>query len=98
MTHRLVLPALALVALTPAARAVEPSELKPGLVSWSVERLPPVAPLYRLEPTVALTLGPGEAVHPRQRDTGAIWWKGYINIVRPGKYRFWANALGGFLY
>jgi cytochrome c2 len=97
MTHRYLLPALALLLFTPIAQAVEPSELKPGLV-MTVEDVPGntiTAVVTRLEPTVALTLGKGEALHPTL-SAGAhqIEWKGYINVVRPGKYVFSSSVLG----
>ena len=93
MTHRYLLPAVVLLSCAPASRAVEPSELKPGLVATFTD--PTGTALTRLEPTVALTLTPGESPHPRLDGTGKITWKGYLNVVRPGKYVFKAWLQGG---
>jgi mono/diheme cytochrome c family protein len=97
MTHRFTLPAVALVCLASAARAVEPSELKPGLVATFGGQTNPELLVTRLEPTVAITLKAGEAAHPRLVDTGSIRWNGYINVVRPGKYTFSATCRNGVL-
>lgn len=95
MTHRHILPALALLLSAPIARAVEPSELKPGLVTTFDDIGPPV--VTRLEPTVALTLPKGTTAHPRLADGTRVSWRGYVNVVRPGKYTFSATAAGGSL-
>src|SRR5581483_7517453 len=44
-------------------------------------------------------LGPNESVHPRLPAAlkGDVSWQGYINVVRPGKYRFFAAVVGGEL-
>jgi cbb3-type cytochrome oxidase cytochrome c subunit len=93
--------ALVLLPLASAAGAVEPSELKPGLVAtYSVPRgKPGSAEVTRLEPTVALSLGKGESPHPRLGGIGGaeFSWRGYVNIVRPGRYRFFATVVGGDL-
>jgi cbb3-type cytochrome oxidase cytochrome c subunit len=101
MRYRLSLCALALVFFASAAHAVEPSDLKPGLIATYTlpQGKPGAVEVTRLEPTVALTLGKGESPHPRFGGvSGAEFsWRGYINIVRPGKYRFSATVLGGEL-
>ena len=39
----------------------------------------------------------GEAAHPRLlADGGTVVWKGYVNILRSGNYRFQANLRGKF--
>ena len=97
MPHRYILPAFALLSLVPTARAVEPSELKPGLVAGYPDADGRDG-VIRLEPTVALALGPNESGHPRLPALpGDTDWQGYINIVRPGKYRFFATVAGGDL-
>jgi cytochrome c2 len=94
MLPRFLLPLVALAASLSAARAVEPADLKPGLVATFTD--PKGATLTRLEPTVALLLNKGEAPHPRLAPgIGAVKWAGDINIVRAGKYTFFANVLGG---
>lgn len=91
MTRR-VLAAVALLALAPAARAVEPSELKPGLVaSYQDNNL---KELVRLDPAPAVSLAAGEAVHPRQKGLTLVTWTGFVNVTRAGKYRFSATVRG----
>ena len=99
MTHRVLPAALALLVLAPTTRAVDPSDLKPGLVAFYLEphKGPPPPGVSRVEPTVALTLNSGEAPHPRLKGLMSAKWSGYINIVRPGKYTFAANVQGGVL-
>jgi hypothetical protein len=99
MTHRVLPAALALLVLAPTTRAVDPSDLKPGLVAFYLEphKGPPPPGVSRVEPTVALTLNSGEAPHPRLKGLMSAKWSGYINIVRPGKYTFAANVRGGVL-
>lgn len=92
---------LALLALAPAAnsRAVEPADLKPGLVARYAahEEGPPGPTVYRLEPTVALALNPGEQPHPKLAAAGFLSWSGHINVTRAGKYTFSATVSGGTL-
>ena len=100
MRYRHVLCALALLLLPAnAARAIEPSDLKPGLVTtyeaFRSGRVPPS--VTRLEPTVALTLAKGETPHPTLDSVGRMAWKGYINVTRAGKYTFSAATEGGKL-
>ncbi len=85
-------------AQAPAAAAVDPAELKPGLIAEYREREingQAGRRLYRLEPTVALLLGSGESVHPRLRDLGTARWRGHVNLTRAGPYRFSADLHGG---
>jgi len=99
MRHRYLLASFAVLSLGTVARAIEPSDLKPGLVatyraSTDEQRWQDTT---RLEPTVALSLGRGEMAHPRMSHTNAASWRGYINITRPGKYTFTATVVGGRL-
>jgi mono/diheme cytochrome c family protein len=99
MHYRYTFAAISLLAFLPNIQAVEPSELKPGLVasfSESAEGRPGTI-VTRLEPTVALSLSDGEASHPRMNGTGSAMWKGYINVLRPGKYAFSSTLRGGSL-
>jgi mono/diheme cytochrome c family protein len=74
------------------AQPVTRAELKPGLIFTSTA--PDREPLSRLEPTVALTLGAGEAEHPRAGASRIFRWTGYLNVVQAGSYRFEANLTG----
>src|SRR4051812_18916437 len=66
MRYRHILLALALLPIASAANAIEPSDLKPGLVaSYRDPRNDAPSPsVTRLEPTVAITLAKGESPHP----------------------------------
>lgn len=99
MRYRYLLLALALLPLANAARAVEPSDLKPGLVAtYKAHRAGEEPPrVVRLEPTVAFSLAKGEMPHPRLDSLGGVTWKGYLNITRAGKYTFSATVAGGEL-
>jgi cytochrome c553 len=92
MRHRYFLLALAVLPFPATARAVEPSDLKPGLVTVYTGR--PVGTVTRLEPTVAFTLNAGETPHPSLTALGQAVWTGYINVTRPGKYTFSATTTG----
>lgn len=94
MNHRFLLPAVALLVTVSTARAVDPADLKPGLVAQFADTAGG-ASVNRVEPTVALTLGAGEAPHPRLKGLKSASWAGYINVVRPGKYTFSGTVLGG---
>lgn len=83
---------LAFLPLLSPAQSVRRSDLKPGLVLTLTE--PNRPPLARLEPAVALTLAPNEAPHPTFAKGESFTWKGYINILLPGKYRFDADLAG----
>ena len=99
MSHRYLVSALAVLALVTGACAIDPSDLKPGLVARfaETEKGPSDGSIVRLEPTVALRLNAGESPHPRLVQYGHTAWSGYINIVRPGKYTFSATLQGGSL-
>ena len=97
MRYRHVLSALALLLPAGAARAIEPSELKPGLVTLYIPSGSNDIGVSRLEPTVAFTLNKDETAHPRQDRTSGAIWRGYINITRAGKYKFDATVVGGKL-
>jgi cytochrome c2 len=96
MRYRHFLLALALVAPGSSAVAIEPSDLKPGLVArYSDEENG--AAVYRLEPTVALALNAGETPHPKLSAGKSATWTGYVNITRRGVYTFSATVRGGKL-
>src|SRR4029450_891563 len=86
---------LAVLSFGSAARAVEPGDLKPGLIASYTDFRDTRVHAPPLEPPVAIPLGKGETPHPRLESGGFMTWEGYINIVRPGTYRFEANALAG---
>ncbi len=100
MRYRYFLLALATLSLTTAARAVEPADLKPGLVAtYSDVKDGAKSPsVTRLEPTVALTLASkAETTHPALETGGLMTWKGHINIARRGSYTFSSTVRGGRL-
>jgi mono/diheme cytochrome c family protein len=69
--------------------------LRPGLVAGYRVKATEIS---RLEPTVALSIGADEAPHPRlQGNAGTMLWQGYVNILRPGTYRFSAMLRGKLL-
>jgi cbb3-type cytochrome oxidase cytochrome c subunit len=90
--------ALMLVLSFPVA-AVDPKELKPGLVVTYTEFGGdiPNATVTRLEPTVGVTLGAGESPHPRLARGDSAIWSGSINVVQAGTYTFAATVRGGRL-
>jgi len=94
MHYKYLLPACAVLLLNTAVLAVEPSELKPGLVASFQGTGGTVT---RLEPTVALLLKAGESPHPKLSGVTTAKWSGYVNITRPGKYTFSANLVNGTL-
>ncbi len=81
-----------------ADAAPEPEDLHRGLVTVFQDQAKPTpAEVVRLEPTVALALGAGEAAHPSlQADGGTVVWKGYLNVLRGGNYQFQAKLRGKF--
>ena len=93
MRHHYLLVSLAVLLASTAASAVEPSDLRPGLIATF--RDSSSTEITRLEPTVALWLAGGEAPHPRLGGLTSARWKGYVNITRPGKHVFSANIQGG---
>jgi mono/diheme cytochrome c family protein len=95
MPHRCLFAAVALLSANPTAPAVDPSELKPGLiVSFTGPENELGTAITRLDPTVALTLAPGETAHPRMPRLATARWRGHLNVVRPGKYTFSATLRG----
>jgi len=76
------------------AQPISRSEVKPGLVLTIRDAGPMPFQVTRLEPSVALTLAPGEAAHPRSSGGDEFRWQGTINLLLPGKYRFDAVLLG----
>src|SRR6266516_3136713 len=97
MRHRPLLASLAVLLSCTAASAVEPSDLKPGLVATYQEAGKDGQPLLvtRLEPTAALGLAKGESPHPRMTALKTAKWTGYINVKRAGKYQFDAHVNKG---
>jgi mono/diheme cytochrome c family protein len=74
---------------------VDAEDLRPGLLTTHRDSTP--LEITRLEPTIALLLKAGEAAHPRLSPQGStIRWEGYLNILRPGTYRFSARLRGKF--
>ena len=96
MQYRFFLPALALVLPATAGNAIEPSELKPGLVATYADP-DKGRSVTRLEPTVAITLAKGESPHPALRSGRSITWRGDINLTRQGNYTFSATVASGRL-
>src|SRR5262245_55227858 len=98
MRYRHFLFALVLVLPASVAHAIEPSDLKPGLIaSYSDGPKGGAREAMRLEPTVAIALAKGETPHPSLASGSVMVWKGYINIARAGKYKFDATVQGGKL-
>jgi cbb3-type cytochrome oxidase cytochrome c subunit/cytochrome c551/c552 len=77
---------------------VADEERHPGLVATYRDNARPTpVEVMRLEPTLALALGNGEAPHPRlAADEGTVHWEGTLNILRAGSYRFQAAVRGRF--
>lgn len=74
------------------ARAVDPADLKPGLIASYADG---ERKICRLEPAVGLTLAQGESAHPQLGPLTSATWQGYLIIVRTGKYRFSVTSHGG---
>ncbi len=96
MRYRHILLLLAFSLSANAACAIEPSELKPGLIATYRDG-PNGREVIRLEPTVAITLAKGESPHPALATGSTMRWKGHINFSRAGKYTFHAIVEGGTL-
>lgn len=95
MRHKYLLATSAVLLLNAVATAVEPSDLKPGLVATYQSG---DVTVVRLEPTVALSLGKNESPHFKLGGLlKSAKWTGYINITRPGFYTFTANMQNGKL-
>lgn len=92
MTRPSLVALVVVFAAAPAASAVEPSDLKPGLIATYTAAAP--AALTRLDPAPAFTLKAGESIHPRLAGVSAATWTGYVNVVRAGKYSFGATVQG----
>ena len=99
MRYRYFFVALAAFVSAPAAFAVEPADLKPGLVATYSDVRGAASPsVTRLESTVALTLASKtETPHPALETGGLMTWKGHINITRRGSYTFSGTVRGGRL-
>jgi cytochrome c551/c552 len=78
--------------------AIEPEDLRRGLVTtYRDTAKPKPAEVVRLEPQIALAMKAGEAPHPRlQTEGGSVTWRGHINILRRGTYRFAVRLRGRF--
>jgi cytochrome c551/c552 len=88
--------ALPLLATPAPAQAVDADDLRPGLIATYRDpaRERPVE-VVRLEPTPAVSLGAGEAAHPRLSAAGgSARWDGYVKVLRAGPYRFAATLRG----
>lgn len=93
MSRSILALALGLAALsTVAAQEVRRADLKPGLLFTSTDA--GGFSVTRLEPSVGITLNPGEAAHPRSDGGQTFRWTGYIQVVSAGTYRFDATLLG----
>ena len=96
---RLGLWLVALGLLTPsalAAQEVTRRDLKPGLIAGYTDtpERPTTTTTYRLEPTPAIALAEGESHHPAWERMSAASWRGYLQVVTPGKYTFSATLVG----
>lgn len=79
----------------PARADVSIDDLKPGLVAVYKDLATPPVEIVRVEPTVGFTWKAGEAAHPRlAAEGGSVTWEGFLNVLRPGEYRFSATVLG----
>jgi hypothetical protein len=85
-----VLAVLAL--LRPGAAQVDLEELRPGLVASYEDSAG--TRIIRLDPLIGLSWRASETAHPRLEPDGTVRWQGYINILRPGAYRFSATLRG----
>jgi mono/diheme cytochrome c family protein len=92
----------ALIGVAGLARAAgvgdSDEERHSGLVATYRDNAKPTpVEVTRLEPTLALALGNGEAAHPRlAADGGTVHWEGTLNILRAGGYHFQAVVRGRF--
>src|SRR5262245_19086850 len=98
-----VLCALAIGPFLPARvdgkkQAVQPADLRRGLVTTYTGTKRGAGPVERLEPIVGVALKAGEAPDPRLGgDGGKVVWRGYLNVLRGGAYTFSARVRGEFL-
>lgn len=77
------------------AADIDVDDLRPGLVT--THRDAAQREIMWLEPTIAMFLKAGESAHPRLDALGGgTRWEGYVNVLRPGNYRFNAVIRGRF--
>src|SRR5438270_13219604 len=90
--HLVALAVFAQVAVAQVTR----NDLKPGLVFTAIDHPDggPPRTVTRIELGVGLTLAAGESAHPTQDGGDEFTWRGHINILQPGKYRFDAALCG----
>jgi mono/diheme cytochrome c family protein len=77
---------------------VDPDNLRPGLVAVYRDTAGPTpTEVYQRDPTIAVNWKAGESAHPRlAADGGSARWEGYVNVLRPGPYRFSVWLRGKF--
>src|SRR5262245_11934736 len=96
MIHkRFVIPCVLAATLAAGVRAADVNidDLKPGLAA--VYRDGASVEIARVDPTVGFVWKAGEAAHPRlAADGGSVAWDGFLNVLRPGEYRFSATVQG----
>jgi cbb3-type cytochrome oxidase cytochrome c subunit len=91
--NRLLLSLWIVLVCTSSLFAVDPRELKPGLIAaYSDDPSKPSATRYRLEPAAAFTMPANERSYPGRK---SVTWTGYLQIVTPGNYAFSATVQGG---
>ena len=80
------LPTLATLLLTATPLfAVDPRELKPGLIAaYSDDPANPAAARYRLEPAIAFTMPANDRSFPGRQ---TVEWAGYLYVVTPADAR-----------
>src|SRR6187399_1304200 len=81
------------------ATAIDPKDLKMGLLSashWHSE-YPDPGNKQRLDPTVSLSMTPAELLDPKHARVINFTWSGYLYVVSPGEYTFSADLTGGTL-
>jgi cytochrome c2 len=88
--------ALGMAPTRAAEPAVEAEDLRSGLIAVYRDAAKPVpAEVVRLEPIMALNLKANESPHPRlSPEGGTVRWHGYLNVLRPGSYRFSVRLRG----
>ena len=93
-----VLGGLVLAAVPCRADDIEPDSLRRGLVAtYRDNAKPQPAEVSQIDATIALALQPTEAAHPRLgAGGGTVVWRGYLNVLRGGAYRFTVRLRGDF--
>jgi cbb3-type cytochrome oxidase cytochrome c subunit len=87
--------ALVLFSGPDTAAQINREDLRPGLVG--IHRDTKGVEIMQLDAAIALTLKPGEALHPRlAADGGTYRWEGYLNVFRPSEYTFSVLLRGKF--